>query len=390
MDNQIQEKIAIVTVGYNRPDAMKRLLMSVIEADYGNDCVDLIVSIDRGERRDEIEQVAADIPWNHGEKIICKHEERLGLKQHILSCGDRTKDYAAVVVLEDDLTVSKGFYRYVKSALEKYGDDSRIAGISLYTFQTIPYSTGRFIADNNGYDAFLMQIAMSWGQCWSKKMWKEFKAWYQDHSGPIPRDGILPEAVVNWGDKSWLKYYDRYVAECDKYYVYSYIALSTDHTEIGEHAKNTSTMFEVPLLNGVKDFRFPDFDDAVRYDAYFERMDIDFAKLLGVDKKVLVDINGLKSRLYDGEEYILSSAALPCKIEQQFGITLKPIEENIVQKVPGEGLFLYNTKISEKAGKRNHIHRDRYDLYDSEWRQSLRFTAWKLKQLLKDKLFRKK
>lgn len=384
-ENPKINKVAIVAVGYNRPDAMARLLHSVENAEYGNDSVDLIISIDKGERRDEIEKVAQRIDWKHGKKIIKKHEERMGLKKHILSCGDMTADYEAVVVLEDDLSVSRAFYTYVKAAIVQYNGDARIAGISLYSYQMLPYSSRRFIPDQNGYDAYLMQVAMSWGQCWTRKMWEDFKAWYTTNNGIIPNDGIIPEAVVNWGDKSWLKYYDRYVAECGKYFAMPYVALATDHTEIGEHAKADSTMFEVPLLNGLKEFRFPKFEEAVRYDAFFERQDIDFANIMQVDGNVLVDLNGLKK--CGGEyTYILSSATLPYKVVKQYGLVLRPIEENIVQEVPGESLFLYDTQIAEKPKKTSSIALDRYDLYDAEWRQALRFSIWKMLQMVK-KLF---
>ena len=56
-------KIAIVAVGYNRPDSMNDLLKSIVKADYDSDRVDLIVSIDKGERQSEVISVAEQISW---------------------------------------------------------------------------------------------------------------------------------------------------------------------------------------------------------------------------------------------------------------------------------------------------------------------------------------
>ena len=43
--------VAIVAVGYNRPDSMENLLKSIVNAEYESDNVDLIISIDKGERQ---------------------------------------------------------------------------------------------------------------------------------------------------------------------------------------------------------------------------------------------------------------------------------------------------------------------------------------------------
>ena len=125
-------KIAIVAVGYNRPDSMNDLLKSIVKADYDSDRVDLIVSIDKGERQSEVISVAEQISWSFGEKIIRAFSERQGLRNHIIQCGDLTEKYDAVVVLEDDLLVSRYFYSYVKQTLKFYQNDPNIAGISLY------------------------------------------------------------------------------------------------------------------------------------------------------------------------------------------------------------------------------------------------------------------
>lgn len=60
--------IAIVAVGYNRPDSIKQLLQSLQCADYDQDQVDLVVSVDKGERQQEIVSVVENINWAHGKK----------------------------------------------------------------------------------------------------------------------------------------------------------------------------------------------------------------------------------------------------------------------------------------------------------------------------------
>ena len=59
--------IAIVAVGYNRPDSIEQLLTSLMRADYAGDRVDLVVSLDKGQRQQEIVAVAEKLEWPHGE-----------------------------------------------------------------------------------------------------------------------------------------------------------------------------------------------------------------------------------------------------------------------------------------------------------------------------------
>ena len=99
------DKIAVVVVGYNRSDSMRRILGSLAKADYKEKDIPLVISIDHS-GREEVEQVAREFQWNYGPKEVICHKERLGLRKHIISCGDLTRRYGAVMILEDDLYVS--------------------------------------------------------------------------------------------------------------------------------------------------------------------------------------------------------------------------------------------------------------------------------------------
>ena len=52
--------IALVAVGYNRPDSIEQLLQSLLRAEYENDRVDLVISLDKGQRQQEIVSVAEE------------------------------------------------------------------------------------------------------------------------------------------------------------------------------------------------------------------------------------------------------------------------------------------------------------------------------------------
>ena len=217
--------IAIIAAGYNRPDSLERLLGSLLRADYVGDQVDLVISLDKGRRQQEVINAAEKICWPYGEKKLRIFSERQGLRAHIIQCGDLTEQYDAVVVLEDDLIVAQHFYSYVKQTISRYADDYKIAGISLYRHQIHPGVNRPFEPANNGYDIYLQQFAMSWGQCWTKKMWERFKKWYVVNvEEDLTKGDMLPVYISRWNSQSWLKYFMRYIVEKDKYFVYPYFS----------------------------------------------------------------------------------------------------------------------------------------------------------------------
>ena len=111
--------IAIVVIGYNRPNSMQRLLNSLKVAEYYLDDVPLIISIDNS-GSNNVKEVAEKFIWPYGKKTIKTYNKRLGLKKHILECGKYTLSYKNIIVLEDDIYVSPVFYKFAKEAVEFY------------------------------------------------------------------------------------------------------------------------------------------------------------------------------------------------------------------------------------------------------------------------------
>lgn len=334
-------KYSIVVVGYNRPDSMRRLLESLCCASYEVSC-DLVISLDYGTRQEELLKIAENVKWMHGEKKIRKFQSAQGLRQHILQCGDLTNEYDAVVVMEDDLVVAENFFQYVIEAVEFYNNNDLIAGISLYTHHTNPGNGRAFEAQFNGYDAYLMQYAQSWGQCWTRKMWNAFRNWYDEQVEDIALDGVVPNYVVGWNKQSWLKYYIRYTAEKGLFYVYPYFSLTTNSSEIGEHNKHNSTAYQVPLSTGkMQGYRFPEVEDAVKYDAYFERI---FEEPIdGCYGNILLDLYGLRKH-FGNADTLISTQKLNYKILREIELKYRPHELNCLRQEEGKGIYVYDLK----------------------------------------------
>lgn len=375
-------KIAIVAVGYNRPDSMCQLLQSVVDADYDGDNVDLIISIDHGEKQDQIVDVANSVIWEKGKKIIRAFPEKLGLRKHILSCGDLTLEYDAVVVLEDDLIVSRSYYNYVKNAIRFYDDEDAVAGISLYSYYANEFSFMPFSPAYNGFDTYLLQVAQSWGQCWTRKMWKKFRSWEFSDVSELPDGTYMPHRIFKWGNNSWKKNYMAYIALKNLYFVYPYHAYSTNRSEIGEHRNYSSNAFQVALCEKCNNWKFAPIEEAVRYDVFFERVGIDFSSLYG-NKKVCLDLNGLRME-YNEADILISTSRKPYELVKEIGLEYRPIEQNCILNHEGKGIFVYDLKKKSKLPKFKSADNLRfaYDYLCATYRRSLYFGLYGIKKRL--------
>ena len=274
-------KPAIVIASYNRPDATQRLLDSLAKADYsGYDNIDLIISIDgckdlsdpaSAKKSEDVLKTATEFNWAYGQKRIIEHPNNLGLKLHILSCGDLTGEYGSIILLEDDVIVSPYFYDYAVKALRFYSNENKIAQISLYNYRHCESANLPFSPINNGYDTYFMQVPSSWGEIWTAQQWSGFRLWLKDATDLTPADK-LPEYVKNWGAKSWKKWFYKYMVDEDLYTVYPYLALSSNWGDAGEHLPVAINSLQVELqLFKKKSYNFCTFDKSlVCYDAYYD------------------------------------------------------------------------------------------------------------------------
>lgn len=340
-------KIALVVVGYNRPDSIRRILKSLAEAQYDYENIQLVVSIDHS-GNEEVVQVAEDFEWKYGPKRVWYRPERLGLRKHIISCGDLTEEYGAVMILEDDLLVSPDFYNYAMQALEKYGEHPKIAGIGLNSRKELLESPYPFYPLHRGDDVYFQQFATSWGQVWNRRMWSDFKVWYEAHQ-ELPQNPEVPLTILRYPETSWAKFYQSYVVAEQKFYVFSYESLTTNFGDAGEHFNHSSSAFQSVLFYGKKEYRMPEFEDGVKYDIYGEPLGM--GQYLGIPEEELTcDFWGRKQEA-SYRKYLLTCCRRPFKAVRQFSMCMKPMELNVMKEIPGKELTLYDTTEADPAFK---------------------------------------
>ena len=366
-------KPAIVAVAYNRPASLKRLLDSIGKAWYEESDILLIISIDYSRDNSEVVKVAENFWWKYGEKKIVTHTNNLGLRRHILECGNYAVKYGAAIILEDDLVVAPDFYGYAKSAQNFYCGEERIAGVALYSHEWNGYARKRFMPVLGNGDVYFGQFSVTWGQCWTGKQWSDFISWYKENQ-ELHIQNNMPASICDWSVNSWGKYFVYYIIVKNKYYVMPYHALSTCFSEAGVHTNNISLDNQVRLQYGIKKYQFVGFEDGVHYDIFFENMDMGrfLKKATGDEKDICVNLYGLKSRDMEKKyKYILTTQKRRGKMIRSFARQMRPIEMNIIYDIPGDEIFLYEN--SECTGKRkvDVFRKLNYEAQGMPWQEAL-------------------
>lgn len=338
---------AIVIAAYNRPHSLFRLLTAVAAADYPiGDDTPLVISLDGG-GGEEVEQVANDFEWKAGTKRVICHPKNLGLRKHILSCGDLTREYGSIILLEDDTVASPAFYKYSCAANSFYGEKENIAQVSLYAYEYSELDLARFHPLQDGHDAYFMQWASSRGQLWNLRQWNDFKIWYDEHADKDLSNVPVPPRVLRWPESSWKKYFQIYLVQSEKYVVYPYIGYSTNFGDTGENVvAGTLPAVQTPIaLDAPRTFRWCPFDTSiVRYDCYLQPMkrlvDRIQPDLASYDYEV--DLHGTRGLNTIRAKYLLSirNCDEPLKA---YAWNLFPFEMNVTLGEEGRDIFFGET-----------------------------------------------
>lgn len=354
----------IVVIAYNRPEALKRLLGSLSHAEYPEDeKVSLIISIDRAadEGNAAVLQLASDYEWRYGEKHVVYREENLGLKRHVLLCGDYSLTFGSAILLEDDLFVSPAFYSYAAAALNFSEKDQKIGGVSLYNHLLNVHVREPFEAIDDCSDNWYFQFASSWGQAVTNRQWRAFRDWLALHDNEELTDPRIPENVRSWSAKSWLKYHIAFLIDTDRLFLYPRISYTTNFSDAGTHAKEIVNDLQVPLSarrKGVPFYFLKPEETRSVYDAFFENLSLreTVAEMITRDAapvsphRIGIDLYGSRP-VEQTYAYFLSSESLPYRQIRQFARRLRPIDENIFTELAGDDFYLYDLSQAGKQPK---------------------------------------
>jgi hypothetical protein len=353
-------KPTIIIPVFKRKDTLSVLLRTMNEADYPYDNIKLVISIEKGASQDVIECVNT-YEFKAGNKQIVYQKKKLDVKNHIEWCVSFGVNDGSVIILEDDIIVTRSFYNYVCAALDHYHGDHRIAGVSLYSQRFNETAELPFEPVQTEFSAYFMQLACSWGQAWTLSQWKDYKNWSKNNDLQSESvRSILPENIKKWPDTSWKKDFNMYMISMNKYFVYPYKSYSSNisHSD-GHHMKQVGNLFQVPLsftIRQKENFDFPDFKNfSIVYDSYMEANGALISKFIGISlKNIEIDLYGKKPlKLLKSKEYFISSKKANNAI-RSFPLCFKPIEMNLnhpKNSLQGAFFHLYKSETVKKTKK---------------------------------------
>ena len=280
-------RIRVLTMA--RPASLRRLLDSLLAADFLGDTVSLDLVVDApsgGDAADAVAAVAAhartvamvtDFKWPHGPVAVDRAVTQRGLTNQWLTWHP-DRDDEACLVLEDDIQVAPTFYAWAKPRLAAYwagaarggGDDlltSRLSAISLSLQNKVvgevdgvqvygKTDIGRLLGDG-APPAYLAAQVSSWAPILLPRPWRHFVSWWEGQRTHLPTrrhlngsqvalSPCLPGLASNqwWAkapDAMWTVWWHRFATVTGYVVLYqdprAGPAQAVNHKEPGEHFK---------------------------------------------------------------------------------------------------------------------------------------------------------
>ena len=160
-------QVPVVLFAFNRVKQLRYTLKQLKR----NNIPKLIVFVDgpRDEKEkskvESVVRIINNISWTSVKLITQK--QNIGLSNSIVSGLNRVfLDYDKAIVIEDDIIVADGFYSYICTALEAYGDRKDIAGITGLHY---PLESNRLKALDS--DVYMAPRFSSWGWATWRNKW---------------------------------------------------------------------------------------------------------------------------------------------------------------------------------------------------------------------------
>ena len=160
--------IRIVLIAFNRPIHTQNVLESLRSEGVS----ELTIFIDGAEKKHdvmmqkELYTVIQAVDWANIE--VVQHDYDLGLENSIsFAVSSTLKRYDAVIVLEDDCIVQKGFKNFMYQALNEYKDKKKVRSICSFTYPCLDPAqiTG---------DIFFIDRFCPWGWATWKDRWVDY------------------------------------------------------------------------------------------------------------------------------------------------------------------------------------------------------------------------
>jgi hypothetical protein len=288
----------IRVLAFDRSESLLRLLSSLSQTDFDGDSVDLTISIDlpsanaseeTWSNRKKTVDVANAFDWSFGNVEVEDVAEHRGLLGQWTN-GWSPRDDEILVVFEDDLVVSRVWYKWAKAAVSAYaGQSDQLAALSLQSQHTLlGESIERRYGSVTAADVlkaseqlFRFQVPTTWGAILFPRPWRQFLSWLEDNKDKNP---CVPTFILNqWYLRNtravWSIFYARWIWETGRYTLYTNYpgkqALVTNYREPGLNFKTSrGPTNELKSTLGPIDVLFPKLNTLPLLDFHLNRIDM--------------------------------------------------------------------------------------------------------------------
>lgn len=163
----------IVIICYNRPEHFKKTIDNLTKCKEAINS-NIFIFIDGPKNKNDTKKINEIINLakdrkNYFQNLeIIKRDKNFGLRENITkSVSEILDQYSSIIVLEDDIIVSKHFLHYMNSALNYYKNEEKIWHISAFS------PINNYLKKDNIYITRLMYC---WGWGTWKNRWKKFSS----------------------------------------------------------------------------------------------------------------------------------------------------------------------------------------------------------------------
>ncbi|MBL8046446.1 MAG: hypothetical protein JNL09_07895 [Anaerolineales bacterium] len=329
---------AIVISAYNRPTALRRLLGSLLQANYAQNTVPLIIVVDGG-NTPAVQATLAEaqsVMWPFGPKEVIQHSTRLGLQGNVFFCWSLAERLGSIIHLEDDVLVSPAFYSFAASALPYYNADEHVGLISLCALWFNGFTHEPFVPLLAPSDVFFVQVPFFQGLAFTREQWRRFDDWCRVNSHPSPVANLHP-AWLDFPATDWMPLMAKYLAHTERFTVFPRLMLCTATGEMGTHFTHRTDFFRRPLFSKHHTFQFESLEKTpAAYDAFFEPLPNWLRRqapaLAG--REFDVDLYATKRPENLHAEFTLTTRPTR-RAALSFGAIHSPLELNLIETAPG-------------------------------------------------------
>lgn len=234
---------------WKREESSKRLLNSLLRAEYSQRKVDLNIFFEYQSSQKLIELIK-EIRWRHGRLFVTERNYTQGIEKNIISSWKPLTNSEFGFFFEDDIELHPMFFIYFLKIINQFKIlPTYLAGIALTTPKYDEVNTYGSIWTpythlNSSENLFFFQQPCSWGAAYVSSHWKIFSKQYEENIKFFD-NFIIPKSRVNGWTGSWKKYFIKYMLLNSLLVIYPLFkneeGFSIHHRELSDHVIYSST-----------------------------------------------------------------------------------------------------------------------------------------------------